>query len=127
MRRNSGSGPGSAVDVDADGACLAYSDRRVGWPSAPSGLSKRACLDQMHRVVDLGCCDADSVAAADAFAGMFAAAIAAAGKAVAEDFAGTAFGKVRTARHAGRLAACIPCNASYADVRRPEKQCSVHT
>jgi len=105
----------------------------VDWRSAPWDLSKHACLDQMHRKVDPGCCDAGSVAAVDAFADKDAGAIAAAAaaaadyKAVAEDVAGTAFGMAHKARHAGRPAACIPYHASYANVHHREKQCSVHT
>jgi hypothetical protein len=92
-------------------------------------------------MVDPGCCDAGSATAADAFADIAGAAAAAAAaaaaddKAVAEDAAedaagdvvGTAFGIVRKAQHAGRLAACIPYHASYANAHRREKQCSAHT
>ena len=136
--RSSGTAPAGSVAAGADGACLVYSDQRADWRSAPWGLSKRACLGQKHRMVDPGCCDAGSATAADAFADIAGAAAAAAvadDKAVAGDAAedaagdvvGTAFGIVRKARHAGRLAACIPCHASYANAHHHEKQCSVRT
>jgi hypothetical protein len=131
--QNSGSVPGSAA-ADADDARLVCSGQRADWQSAPWGLSRHACLGQRHRKVDPGCCDAGSATAADAFADMDADAIAAAAaddKAavagnIAEDVAGTAFGIVRKARHAGRPAACIPCHATNANVHHREKQCSVH-
>jgi hypothetical protein len=131
--RSSGTAPAGSVAAGADGACLVCSDQRADWRSVPWGLSKRACLGQMHRMVDPGCCDAGSATAADAFADIAGAAAAAAAddKAVAgdaaEDVVGTAFGIVRKARHAGRLAACIPYHASYANAHHREKQCSVRT
>jgi hypothetical protein len=135
--RSSGTAPAGSVAADADGACLVCSDQRADWRSVPWGLSKRACLGQMHRMVDPGYCDSGSATAADAFADIAGAAAAAAAddEAVAgdaagdaaEDVVGTAFGIVRKAQHAGRLAACIPYHASYANAHHREKQCSVRT